>query len=153
MNWIINILNPPKPTLSELANGLCVLPAPRKRHEAPKQEAAPDLYVIDEAKAEFGFHSATAQRQANGGVPELTSHDITLLMERGYWGAPKNKDLHSKNATCKKCWHGGKTDKEAAVITGRDESWVQKRYGTFATALLQETSESETTVQIGAEKK
>jgi len=39
------------------------------------------------------------------------------------------------------------------VITGRNESWVQKRYGTFATALLQETSESETTVQIGAEKK
>jgi len=137
MTWLSNILNPPKPTISELATGLCVLPVPKKRFEAPKQEAAPDMYVIDEAKAEFGFHSATAQRQANGGCPELTSHDITLLRERDLWG--KNKTLNAQNATAKKCWHSGKSEKEAGVILGKSESWVEKRYGTFSTALLQES--------------
>jgi len=106
MTWLSNILNPPKPTLSELAHGLCVLPAPRKRYEAPKQEAAPDLYVIDEAKAEFGFHSATAQRQANGGVPELTSHDITLLMDTG--GLQRTKIFIVKTQHAKSAGMAGK---------------------------------------------
>jgi hypothetical protein len=141
MSWLESILNPSKPTISDLASGLCVLPTPRKRYEAPKQDAAPDMFVIDEDRRHFGFHSATAQRQENGGAPDLTGYDVTLLRERDLWG--KNKAMHAQNATAKKCWHGGKTEKEAAVILGKSESWIEKRYGTFSTALLQETSESQ----------
>lgn len=131
------------PSLAQLASGLCALPAPKKRYEAPKQEEAPDMYTINEATQTFGFHSATAQKQSNGGIPELTGYDVTLLRERDLWGGLKNKLMHGKNATCKKCWHNGDTEKEAGVILGKSESWVEKRYGTFSTALLLETAESQ----------
>lgn len=72
----------------------------------------------------------------------MTDFDISLLMERDLWGAPKNKDMHGKNAQCKKCWHIGETEKEAGVIVGRSESWVEKRYGSFSTALLNELAET-----------
>jgi hypothetical protein len=141
---IKSVFSPSKPpTIGQLAHGLCVLPAPKARHQAPKTEAAPDMYTINEVTQTYGFHSATAQRQNNGGIPELTGFDVTLLRERDLWGGPKNKAMHSKNAACKKCWHGGETEKEAGVILGKSESWVEKRYGTFSTALSQEISETE----------
>ena len=146
MSWlstIRSIISPVTPTIGQLATGLCALPVPRQRVVAPKQETPPDMYVIDEVRSEFGFHSATAQRQASGGIPELTGYDIALLKERDLWGAPKNKTMHGKNALCKKCWHGGKTEKEAAVIVSKSVSWVEKRYGTFSSALLQEQEEGE----------
>ena len=129
-------------TIEQLASGLCALPLPKQRYQAPKQEAPQDMYTINEATKTYGFHSATAQRQSNGGCPELTTHDISLLMERDLWGASKNKAMHGKNARCKKCWHTGETEKEAGVILGKSESWVEKRYGTFSTALLLEMAET-----------
>lgn len=146
---VIQSLFEPKqpPTIGQLASGLCALPMPKQRYEAPKTKAAPDMFIIDEATQTFGFHSATAQRQINGGVPELTGYDVTLLRERDLWGGLKNTSMHSKNAHCKKCWHGGKTESEAATILGKSESWIEKRYGTFSTALLIETSENENAAQ------
>lgn len=141
-------LSPREPqTISQLASGLMVLPLPKQRYQAPKQEPAPDMYTIDDVTQTYGFHSATAIRQNNGGVPELTGYDVELLMERNLWGTGKNKALHGKNATCKKCWHGGKTEKEAGVILGFSESWVEKRYGTFSSALLIESAETENAAQ------
>lgn len=145
-------LFPEPQSLQTLATGLCVLPMPRQRYEAPKQETPADMYVIDQDKNEFGFHSATAQRQNNGGIPTLTGYDVTLLKERELWGTAKNKILHGKNATCKKCWHGGKSEKEAGVILGKSESWVEKRYGTFSSALLIEVEETGIPAQTVAGK-
>lgn len=130
------ILNPPKLTIQELATGLCALPVPKQRIEAPKKAKAADLFVIDEARNEFGFNFASSTRQDVGGVADLTGYDVRLLKERGYWG--KGKDVQAKNAACKSAWHGGRSEAECAVSLGVSESWVEKRYGTFATALLEE---------------
>ena len=54
------ILNPPKLTIQELATGLCALPVPKQRIEAPKKAKSADLYVIDEARNEFGFNFASS---------------------------------------------------------------------------------------------
>jgi len=147
MTWIAAIktlISPSEPlTIGQLASGLCVLPMPKQRHAAPKQEVAADLFVIDEDRHEFGFNFATAQKQNNGGIAALTGYDVQLLKERDYWGGAKNKAMHSKNAMCKRLWHSGDTEREAAVKLGKSESWVEKRYGTFATALLMESGESE----------
>lgn len=128
-------------SIGQLASGLCVLPMPKQRPVAPKSEAPTDLFVIDEDRNEFGFNFATAQKQNNGGIPTLTGYDVQLLKERDYWG--KNKALQSKNAMCKRLWHSGDTEKEAGVKLGKSESWVEKRYGSFATALLMENGEGE----------
>lgn len=130
------ILNPPKLTIQELATGLCALPMPKQRIEAPKKAKAADLFVINEERNEFGFNFASSTRQDVGGVSDLTGYDVRLLKERGYWG--KGKDVQSKNAACKSAWHGGRSEAECAVSLGVSESWVEKRYGTFATALLEE---------------
>jgi hypothetical protein len=131
------------PTLAQLAHGLCVLPMPKARYQAPEKASVADMYVIDEDTKTFGFHSATARKHENGGTPEITGYDVTLLRERDLWGGLKNKVMHGKNAVCKKCWHAGDTEHEAAVKLGRSESWVEKRYGTFSTALLAEVAERE----------
>ncbi len=125
------------PTMQDLAKGLCVLPMPKK-YEHRKQEKQTDMYVIDEQRNEFGFHTATATRQVSGSQPGLTGEDVELLIERDYWGVgtgQKTATLRAKNAQCKRLWHEGNTDKEIAAATGMSVSWVEKRTGTFSFAL------------------
>lgn len=124
--------------LSELAIGLCVLPLPVVREKAQKRSVA-DVYVIDDVTKTFGFNIATAQRQQPGGTPEITAWDKSLLKERGYWG--QSSAVKAQNIKCKAMWHTGRTEAEAAASLGLGQSWVEKRYGTFATALLQEQKE------------
>lgn len=126
---------PDPPSLLSLASGLCALPAPLVVARAPKQKEAHDAFLEREETNTWGFHSATAQRQNEGSAPELTGYDIRLLKERGYWGF---KTVQAKNAKAKAMWHNGKTEKECAASIGVGESWVEKRYGTFSTALSEE---------------
>jgi hypothetical protein len=133
---IKSFFQPKEYTLAELATGLCVLPMPRQKPEQIKKQKAADLYVIDRDRNEFGFHFASASRQNEGSIAELTAYDVRLLKARGYWG--KGADVQAKNAGCKLAWHNGRTEGECAVSLGVSESWVEKRYGTFATALLEE---------------
>lgn len=127
---------PEIPTLRDASAGLCVLPMPAARKEAPKQPKAVDLFVIDKDRNVFGFNSATAVRQTEGSVPALTQYDIDLLVDREYWG--KGKEVQNKNARCKQMWHSGSSEQETASALGVGESWVEKRFGTFATALSME---------------
>jgi hypothetical protein len=122
--------------LQQLATGLCVLPAPKVRHVAPPKAKVKDMYVIDPVTATYGFHTATAQKQQDGSIDQLTGYDLEVLKERGYWG--KERAVQAKNAACKAHWHHGKTEKEAAALLGCSVSWVEKRYGSFSTALLEE---------------
>jgi len=138
---IYNTLKPqPTPPLAQLAYGLCALPMPGVRIEPVKKKKAADMYVIDEATQTFGFHQATATRQNEGSEAGLTGRDIQILKERGYYG--KTRDVVVKNERCKAFWHEGKTDAEAGVLLGIGASWVEKRYGTFSTALLTETGQA-----------
>lgn len=131
------IFAPEKPqTIAELASGLCVLPTPRQPITTPKRAKPQDIFVINEERNEFGFHQASATRQTEGSQGELTGYDIRLLKERGYWG--KGRAINDKNAACKQCWHTGKTEKEAATQLKVSVSWIEKRYGSFTTALSEE---------------
>lgn len=145
MNLLFEIYNALKPqpaqTLAQLSVGLCALPMPGVRIEPVKKKKAADMYVIDEATQTFGFNQATATRHNEGSEFELTARDIDLLKERGYYG--KNPDVFAKNERCKAFWHEGKTDVEAGAILRVGASWVEKRYGTFSTALLIEKSQTE----------
>ncbi len=130
---IFAALSPQKPKgLQALARGLCVLPAPIVVEKRPKAAIVADAFLEREETNTWGFRSATAQRQNDGSVPGLTHHDIALLKERGYWGG---RPVQTKNAKAKALWHSGKSEKECAVSLGVGESWVEKRYGTFSTAL------------------
>lgn len=134
------VFAPKKPqTLAELASGLCVLPKPRQPIEKPIRKKSQDIFVIDEERNEFGFHQATSTRQTEGSQSDLTGYDIRLLKERGYWGmSAKGRATNDKNAACKQCWHTGKTEKEAATQLKVSVSWIEKRYGSFTTALSEE---------------
>ena len=134
-------------TLAELASGLVAIPAPVVLEKRPKAEAPKDLYVIDEQQKVFGFHTASAVTQAEGSVEHLTEFDVQLLKERDYWG--QKKVLHTQNAACKAYWHTGKSEKEAATLLKRSDSWVKKRFGTFSVALSTEL-DTIFTVQNGA---
>lgn len=141
LRLISQYINPEIPdNVQELAVGLCVLPAQRQRHEAPKKAKVQDSFIENKDTNTFGFHFASASRQQEGSSPDITGHDITLLKERGYWG--KGKDIHGKNSACKRMWHDGKSEKETAAALGVSESWAEKRFGSFSTALLQEQGES-----------
>lgn len=141
LSAILDFIDPKTPTdLGVLAAGTCVLPELRKIHKAPKQDKAPDAYVENQATNTWGFHTATAINQNDGAVPELTGYDVTLLKERGYWG--KGKTVAARNASCKRMWHNGETERATATSLGVSESWVEKRFGTFATALSQELAEN-----------
>jgi len=136
---ISQLFNPATPDLKALATGLCVLPMPRMTPTAPPKSKPTDLFVIDQDRNEYGFHQATANRQTDGSKPELTGYDIRLLKERGYWG--KGRMVQERNAKAKAAWHSGRTEKEASVTIGVSESWVEKRFGTFGSALLEEQIE------------
>jgi len=125
-------------SLSALSSGLCVLPVRRELPKAPSKKPV-DIFVIDRDRNEYGFHQATATRQTDGSKPELTGYDIRLLKERGYWGL--GRMVQEKNAKAKSAWHYGKSEKESAVALGVSLSWVEKRFGTFGSALAEEQNE------------
>jgi hypothetical protein len=140
LNLLRSLFTPsPAPTFQELAAGTCVLPAPKAAVKVPSIPETPDVYVINKDTATFGFNKATATFQADGAVPELTEFDVDLLMERGYWG---QKKVVSQNQKCKRMWHSGETSKAASIALGLSESWVDKRFGTFAAALSDEKAKS-----------
>jgi hypothetical protein len=124
--------------LAELSKGMCVLPIPIIKVKSTPKPPPADMYVIDEDRNEFGFHTATAVNQNSGSVPHLTGYDTSMLKERQLWGG---KGVVVKNEQCKAHWHIGKTVKESAAMLALSASWVEKRYGTFSAALLQETAE------------
>lgn len=129
----------PAPTLQELAAGTCALPAPKAAVKAPKAEKQADAYLEDKDANRWAFNIATASFQTEGSIPELTSFDVDLLIDRGYWGGKK---VQAQNQKCKKMWHNGETPTATAAALGLSESWVDKRYGTFAAALSDEKSRS-----------
>jgi hypothetical protein len=129
----------PAPTLQELAAGTCALPAPKVAGQVPKAPKQTDAYLEDEAANRWAFNSVTATFQSEGSVAELTSFDVELLIERGYWGGKK---VQVQNQKAKRMWHSGETSKAAAAALGLSESWVDKRFGTFAAALSDEKSKS-----------
>ena len=134
LDTIRDIINPQPLTLQQLSVGMCVLP-PRRVVETKKTETPTDLFVIDERKNEFGFNQNKATRQTGGSVPELTGYDIRLLQDRALWG---RKAVIDRNARCKQMWHNGKDEKETAASLGVSKSWVEKRFGTFGSALIEE---------------
>ena len=140
LRTIKSLLNPPKPSLQQLASGLCAVPLPIQRQQAPKAAKAQDSYIENKETNTFGFNFATAAKQSEGSVPNITDFDLQLLKEREYWG--KTKSVQAKNVKCKKLWSEGKGERDAAVALGMSESWVEKRFGTFYTALQQETAET-----------
>lgn len=123
----------PIPSLQKLAVGLCALPPVPVRVASKPKDKQKDMYVIDEVRQEFGFHTATAIIQAEGSSPLLTDFDIQILKDRGYFG--KTKQVLIQNERAKEAWHKGATEREAAALVGVGESWIEKRYGTFSTAL------------------
>jgi hypothetical protein len=129
----------PAPTFQELAAGTCVLPAPKAAVKVPSIPETPDVYVINKDTATFGFNKATATFQADGAIGELTEFDVELLMERGYWG---QKKVQQNNAKAKRLWFKGETNVAIALAVERDISWVEKRVGTFSTALSLEKSKN-----------
>lgn len=140
LSAILDYINPPVTTdVRVLSTGMCVLPAPKQRQAAPPKPPPADLYVIDEYRNEFGFHTATAINQNKGSIPGLTGYDIDLLKERTLWG---KKGVVAKNEQCKAHWHSGKTVKESATMLSLSPSWVEKRFAAFGTALSQEAGDS-----------
>jgi hypothetical protein len=129
-------LNPAPQPLSALAKGLCAVPVPVQKAKPVKKPDPVDAYIERAETNTWGFHSATAVLQQEGSVAHLTSYDEALLKERGYYG--KTKAVVNSNALAKKAWHEGKTEREAATITGKGASWIEKRFGTFSSALSME---------------
>ena len=133
LNILRSIFTPPKaPTLAELAQGTCALPAPKVRVKVPKAEKLPDAFIEREETNTWGFRQASAQPSNEGSVASITDQDVTALIDRGLWGGREVQDV---NIRCKVLWHEGKTVDEASKILKRSESWTEKRFGAFGSAL------------------
>ncbi len=140
LNLLRSLFTPsPAPTFQELAAGTCVLPAPKAAVKVPKAEKQADAYLEDKDANRWAFNIATASFQTEGSIPELTSFDVELLIDRGYWGGKK---VQAQNQKAKKMWHNGETPTATAAALGLSESWVDKRFGTFAAALSDEKAKS-----------
>lgn len=127
------LLTPPKvPTLAELAQGTCVLPAPKVMVKVPKADKPVDAFIEREETNTWGFRHVSARPSNDGSVASLTDQDVTALIDRGLWGG---KEVQDVNVRCKTLWHEGKTVDEASKILKRSTSWVEKRFGAFSAAL------------------
>lgn len=132
-NLLRFIFSPPQaPTLAELAQGTCALPAPKVMVKVPKAEKVPDAYLEREETNTWAFRQASARPSNEGSVASLTDADVTALIDRGLWGGREVQDV---NVRCKALWHEGKTVEDAAKILKRSESWTEKRFGAFSAAL------------------
>jgi hypothetical protein len=137
---ILNAFNSEPPTLAELASGQCVLPQPVQKAKAVKAPPKSDSYIENKDTNTFGFNRTTATAQSDGAVSHLTGYDKDVLKDRGYWSITKS--VTARNAEAKKHWYAGKTRKEAARLVGVSESWIEKRFGSFTTALSMEQTEN-----------
>lgn len=117
---------------------VCVLPDPvAAKPKAPAAAKEPGVFEINRETRTFGFrHDKEATR--DGAVPHLTAYDRAALEERGLWGGRK---VINQNAAAKKSWHDGDTVGECAKTIQRSDSWVEKRFGAFGAALLDERGE------------
>ena len=127
---------PKAPTLSELAEGTCALPAPKVMVKVPNAEKLPDAYLERKETNTWAFNSSKAIQHNEGSVPELTVFDVTLLEEQGFWG--KSKQVRIQNEKCKLHWHNGDAAPAVALKLGLSESWVNKRFWIFGAALSAE---------------
>ena len=93
------------------------------------------MYTIDQDAKVYGWHSAKAGRQKRG-ASGLTNVDVEILNQRDLWG--KTNKVKEQNATCKKHWHQGLDEQEAAASMGLSKSWIEKRFAAFNTALSEE---------------
>jgi len=108
-------------------------PAPKDKGVAPKKQSA--LFVIDEQRNEFGFHS-DKEADRKGAATWITNFDKEVLSERGLFGVTKG--VQDQNTTCKKMWSTGETVADCARIMKVSDSWVEKRFACFSYALSQE---------------
>lgn len=133
LNFFRSIFATPQaPSLSELAKGTCVLPAPPVSVNLPKAAKMQDAYIEREETNTWGFRQVSARPSNDGSVASLTDADVAALVDRGLWGGREVVDV---NVRCKALWHEGKSVTDAAKILKRSESWTEKRYGAFSAAL------------------
>lgn len=113
-----------------------MLPMPVQKQpkgEAPKKE--PGIYVISEERRQFGFRS-DKEASREGAVKWLTNYDKSELQSRSLFG--KTKEVFAQNATCKERWALGDSVAECARHMALSDSWIEKRYAAFSTALSSE---------------
>lgn len=122
---------PQAPTLAELAQGTCALPAPKVMVKVPKAEKVPDAFIEREETNTWGFRDVSGGMKRQNSVPELTESDVNALIERECWGGKAVQDLNIK---CKELWFDGKTMPDVAKLLKRSPSWVEKRFGAFSAA-------------------
>lgn len=112
-----------------------LLPVPRAKvaptPTAPKESG---VYVEDEERRVYGFRM-DKESDRKGAAPHLTGYDVRTLKERGLYGG---KQVQAQNITCKRMWHGGESVSGAAAQMRLSESWVEKRFACFSTALSEE---------------
>lgn len=118
---------------------VCILPIQAAKPEPVKKpKPIPSIYDIDQERREYGFHiEKMADRE--GAVKYLTGYDRRTLEQRDLWGG---KGVQAQNAKAKALWHGGETAGEAARQMGLSESWVEKRFASFSTALSEEVADT-----------
>ena len=113
----------------------CVLPMPKpKPVPVQKPKAHTSIYEIDPERNHFGFH-IDKEAGREGAVKWLTAYDRQTLDERDLWGGKK---VQAQNATAKRLWHDGESTAEAARQMRLSESWVEKRFAAFSSALSEE---------------
>ena len=122
----------PLPTLHFLPSP----PAPKSKGVAPKKQSG--LFVIDEQRDEFGFHS-DKEADKNGAATWLTNYDKDVLRERGLFGVTKG--VQEQNATCKRLWATGVSVADCERDMKVSASWIEKRFACFSTALSEERGE------------
>lgn len=126
---------------------VCVLPMPAPK--LPKAEKPKNVStVIDTAvvynkdgkpvSGLFDFHTQSKEADRQGAVRYCTAYDKQELQNRGLWGFKK---VQTQNEKAKTLWFSGETVAAAAKSMGLSESWTEKRYAAFGTALSIERGE------------
>lgn len=144
----------PTPFEIKPAQGLSVLPMRVVRVKHKPQGKASDMYEIEVQKnrdgkavsGTFGFHTATAMRQNEGSVPDLTGWDIDALKRGekplvGDQRSVRGRTTNTNNAKAKALWHEGADAAQIAKALNLSPSWAEKRHSAFEYALKQERGE------------
>ena len=134
LNALLSIFAPTAP----VTRGVCVLPAP----PAPRPKAMPapkvsGVFVENAETRTFGFRHERETDRA-GAVPGLTGYDREILSNRGLWGG---RAVIEQNRAAKVAWHNGETVAQCAAVLRKSDSWVEKRFAAFGSALLAEAGE------------
>lgn len=124
----------------------CVLPTPApkvKRQPPPKASTVIDLNVQyntagKPVSGEFGFHTESKEVDREGAVRYCTEADKQVLRDRGLLGFKK---VQAQNENAKALWYAGESVGDAGKSLGLSDSWVEKRFAAFGSALLMERGE------------